>query len=158
MFDPDCPDLLKKESRNVPLTVTIGLVAAAIICIIDYIFYGVLAKDLIVYPGMREMPDMTHMIIGYIIAGLLFSSIYALWWCPITFENRWKKGCYFGALLAIIIFLPRAFFNSALFEGWKLSTGLIQTAYQVVQFALVGYIIGEMYNKFGRKNTPSTPK
>ena len=149
----DCPDPWEERSKsNWPLVIITGIVAAAIICIIDFLFYGLLAPDFVSYPGMRETPDMTNMMIGYCLGGLLFAYIYVIWWCPIPIP-WWKKGCYFGALLGVIVFLPAAFFNSALFEGWNLSDGLKQVVYQVIQFAIVGMMIGWMIRKFGKSKS-----
>ena len=101
-------------------------------------------------PGVSESPDLTRMGIGYLIGGTLFSYFFALARSNnVTFSQKAAgqgkyspvPGWLLGALLALIIFLPAAFINSAVMVNWNLGDLLTEAVFHLIQFAVAGILV-----------------
>jgi hypothetical protein len=93
---------------------------------------------------MREMPDMVHLIIGCLIVGLVFSTIYAKWGSS---GYGASSGVQYGALVGLLIGLGEGMVNFAVMDMLDLTGTLINAVTYIVFYAIMGLVVGLVYGK-----------
>lgn len=132
-----------------------GLLAAVFLYLTDFVVFGMVAKDFFTLPGMHDMPLMGCNVIGYLLGGLILSTVYAIYAWPNKIIDsvqedgpghrpKTMRGMVFGLFMALVIFLPTAFIFHSLFIGWSLKVALVEVLYRIIQFAIAGIIVANM--------------
>lgn len=95
---------------------------------------------------MRDAPDMIHLIIGCIIVGFIFSSIY----------NKWGRdnygasdGLIYGIWIGLLMGLGEGMVNFAVMDMLDLTGTLINAATYAVFYGIMGLLAGLVYGKMG---------
>ncbi len=93
---------------------------------------------------MRDIPDMTHLIIGCIIVAFAFSTIYSKWASP-TYGAG--SGFAFGFWIAILIGLGEGLVNFATSNVVDITATLVNVLITIVFYGIMGLIVGLIYGK-----------
>jgi len=95
---------------------------------------------------MREMPDMIHLVIGCLIVGFVFSTIYSKWGSD-GFSA--SSGLTYGIWVGLFLGLGEGMVNFAVMDVLDLTGTLINAGTYVVFYAVMGLLAGMVYNKMG---------
>jgi hypothetical protein len=126
------------------------IVAGVTFAATDMAFCSTIGKSFM-EPIAREMSDTVFMIIGYVVAAVMFSTIYTNY-ARISrkpfdskkeSENsyRFKKGLKYGLAIGALLFIPATSFKYAVIEGLNLWNQSIDVVFHILQTALVGVIV-----------------
>ena len=119
----------------------IGTIVGAIyFFLIEWLIYGVLMKDMMVFPEgyMKEKPDMLWMIIGYLIFAGAFTWIYSK---GVANTTKMGEGMRYGIALGVLFGFGMNMVWFSLTNGNTLSTFLIAGVVSIVEYAIGGIII-----------------
>jgi hypothetical protein len=95
---------------------------------------------------MREMPDMPYLILGCILVGFIFSTIYSKWGSD-GFST--SSGLTYGIWVGLLLGLGEGMVNFAVMDVLDLTGVLINAGTYVVFYAIMGLLAGMVYNKMG---------
>jgi len=93
---------------------------------------------------MREMPDTPHLIIGCLIVGFLFSTIYGKWGSP---DYGISSGLGYGVLTGLMIGLGIGMIDLAVMNILDITGTLISAVTYVVFLGIMGLVAGLVYSK-----------
>jgi hypothetical protein len=93
---------------------------------------------------MKEMPDMLHLVLGTLIQGFAFSTIYSKW-ANGTFSA--SNGLNFGLWIAILIGIGGGLINFATSNMLDLTGTLANAVIYIIFFVVMGALAGLVYNK-----------
>ena len=114
----------------------------------DMAVFAGIGKDYFNLPGMRPEPDIGMMTLGYVLGSLIFAYLYAKWeWIYTQAYPVWKVGAIFGSWIGMVAFLPKLFFDYALFDNWDFQVLLVGFLFRIVQFALMGVLVAYILGK-----------
>lgn len=95
---------------------------------------------------MKEMPDMLHLVLGCLIQGFAFSTIYGKW-ANGTFNA--SNGLNFGLWIAILIGVGEGLINFATSNMLDLTGTLANAVIYIIFYVVMGALAGLVYNKAG---------
>jgi hypothetical protein len=93
---------------------------------------------------MREMPDMFHLVIGCLIVGFVFSSIYRKWGAD---GYGVSSGLTLGIWTGLLLGLGEGMVNFSVMNLLDLSGTLINGGTYIVFYAIMGILAGLIYGK-----------
>ena len=93
---------------------------------------------------MKEMPDMFHLIIGCIIAGFAFSTIYGKWGSG---NYSAMSGLTYGVWVGILLGFGEGLVNMAVMNMLDFTGTLLNGVTYVVFYAVMGLLAGLVYQK-----------
>ena len=92
---------------------------------------------------MRDPVDYTFLILGCLISGFAFSTIYS----KQTGSHSISKGLSFGVLIGVFIGFGSGFIDHATANILNLNGSLINGVLYVIHFAIMGALVSVVYNK-----------
>jgi hypothetical protein len=93
---------------------------------------------------MREMPDMVHLIIGCILVGFIFSTIYSKW----GRENYGvASGFSFGIWIGLFLGLGEGIVNYSVMDVLSITGTLINAVAFLIFYGIMGLLAGLVYQK-----------
>jgi hypothetical protein len=93
---------------------------------------------------MREMPDMVHLIIGCILVGFFFSTIYGKW----GKENYGVSGgITYGLLIGMLFGLGDGIVDFAVADLLTISGTFINALSYMIFYSIMGLFAGLVYSK-----------
>jgi len=119
----------------------IGTVVGTIyFLLVDWLLYDMILKGMWHYPEgfMKESPDWTWMIIGYLIFAGAFTWIYGK---GVANTTKVGEGMRYGIALGVLLGLGMNFVWMSLTTGNEMSTYLIDGVAAIVKYAIGGIII-----------------
>jgi len=93
---------------------------------------------------MREVPDMVHLILGCLVQGFAFSTIYRKWGGG-TYSA--SNGLNFGLWVAILIGLGGGLIDFATSNMLDITGTFANALIYLVFFLIMGALVGLIYNK-----------
>ena len=93
---------------------------------------------------MKEMPDMFHLIIGCIIAGFAFSTIYSKW---SNGNYSAMSGLTYGVWVGILLGFGEGLVNMAVMNMLDFTGTLLNGITYIVFYAVMGLLAGMVYQK-----------
>ena len=115
-----------------------------------YLLWGIIADPILMeHLGtanmtIKEMPDMMYLVIGCVLTGLFFSTLF----------SKWSRGVYsisqgaeFGIVLGLLLGFGSGFIDLSTMGILDLTGTLINGVIYVVHFAVMGVIASIAYNK-----------
>ena len=114
------------------------LVGTAFLFLIDWVWYGMLMKDSMTMPNARPEPDFMWLVISYIVFSIGFVSIYGSWNGG---NSKVNSGLNFGLWVGIIVGLAMNLMWYSLTTTVTLNQALMDSAYSIVKFILLGIVI-----------------
>lgn len=93
---------------------------------------------------MREMPDMVHLVIGCLIVGLVFATIYSKWGSS---GYGASSGMQYGVWIGLLLGLGEGMVNFAVMDILDITGTLINAGTYVVFYAVMGLLVGLVYGK-----------
>jgi hypothetical protein len=134
-------------SKSTLISAVVNAVAWLFLC---YLFYGVLelTNGYMTEGGMavsKEMPDMLHMIIGFLIMGLAFAMIYGKWARGIHSASH---GMRFGLLVALfLVGMNFVWFSTSTMMTF---TGvLVECVLGVIMYGVAGVLTSLVFGRLG---------
>ena len=115
-----------------------------------YLLWGVLADPILqdhmgaVTGVMKDPPDFIHLLIGCLIVAFAFSTIYSKW-ANGTFSA--SSGIHLGIWVGVLMGLGSGLINFATSNLMDISGTFINGAIYIVHFAVMGLLVGLIYNK-----------
>ena len=93
---------------------------------------------------MRETPDMVHLIIGCLLVGFIFSTIYSKW----GRENFGvSSGFTFGLWIGLFLGLGEGMVNFAVMDVLEITGVLINAVAYLIFYGIMGLLAGLVYSK-----------
>ncbi|MEZ4874275.1 MAG: hypothetical protein R2793_02160 [Flavobacteriaceae bacterium] len=93
---------------------------------------------------MREMPDMVHLIIGCLIVGFAFSTIYSKW---ANGNYSPTSGIGYGIWIGILLGFGEGLVNFAVMDMLDITGTLLNGLTYIVFYAVMGLLAGLVYQK-----------
>lgn len=93
---------------------------------------------------MREMPDMFHLVIGCLLGGFFFSTIYSKF---SQGNHSATSGINYGIWIGLLIGLGEGMVNMAVMNMLDFTGTIINAITYVVFYAIMGTIAGVVYQK-----------
>ena len=114
-----------------------------------YLLWGLIGdpilKDHAVSAGlMKDPPDFMHLIIGCLIVGFAFSTMYSKW---ARGTHNSSQGAQFGIWLGILIGLGSGLIDFSTANLLDLSGTFINAVIYIVHFAIMGVLASIVYSK-----------
>ncbi len=133
-------------------------VGAAILLLADMVWYTMVMKDSMDMPNARlnaegqPYPDMMWMIISYIIVALAFAAIYSKWSGG---GSKVNSGLNYGLWIGLLAGLGMNLMWFSLVTTMTLNEALIDSAYTIVKYIIVGIVVAYIYGMSGDRGKAS---
>jgi ABC-type Mn2+/Zn2+ transport system permease subunit len=121
-------------------------------CFGGFLLWGILADPYLkAHPGsaagvMKEgMPDFPFLIIGCIITGLFFSTIYSKW---SRGHHSITEGAQFGILIGVFMGFGNGIIDYSTTNIMDMSAMLLNGAIYIIHFMIMGILASMIYNRF----------
>ncbi|MDZ4748884.1 MAG: hypothetical protein SH808_10375 [Saprospiraceae bacterium] len=121
-----------------------SVVATVFLFLIDWVYYGMLMKDSMDMPTARldaagqPAPDMMWLVISYIIFAVAFVTIYSK---AAGGGSKVNEGLNFGLWTTLLVSVAMGFMWYALTTMMTLNEALMDMAYSLVKFIILGIIV-----------------
>jgi hypothetical protein len=114
-----------------------------------WILWGILVDPLLADHNsavgiMKEMPDMFHLVVGCLITGFIFSTIYSKY---SQGNHGFVSGLNYGCWIGLLIGLGEGMVNMSVMNMLDFTGTLINAVTYVVFYAIMGGIAGMVYQK-----------
>ena len=93
---------------------------------------------------MKEMPDMVHLLIGCIISGFVFSSIYSKW---ANGNFGPSSGLSYGIWVGVLFGLGAGMIDMSVMNMLDFTGTMLNGATYIVFYAIMGLLAGLIYQK-----------
>lgn len=140
--DCDPPPMLKM--------IVSGFAMLVLFYVSDMVVYSVF-DDYFSDTGNRETPLFANLLVGYLIASILFVMAYVYYGRPPRNDeskdhsrDRTAKGALFGFTVGSLVFIPAAFIMSSIKVDFDLTRELVDGIYHVIQIIIGGIIIAHL--------------
>jgi len=116
-----------------------------------WIFWGMIVDPILADHNsatgiMRAEPDMVHLIIGCIVVGFFFSSIYRRY---ARESYTLSSGANFGIMVGLLIGLGEGLINFSVMNMLDITGTFINAITYAVFYAIMGAVAGLIYQKVG---------
>ncbi len=115
-----------------------------------YLLWGILADPMLQnHLGsatgiMKDPPDFIHLLLGCLIVGFTLSTIYSKW---ANGEFSATSGLNLGIWIGVLMGLGSGFIEFSTSNMLDLTGTLINGVVYIVHFAIMGLLVGLVYNK-----------
>jgi hypothetical protein len=127
-----------------------SLATLVLLYLTDMVFY-MLAEDTFKDECMQDTPLFLNMLVGYLLASILFVVLYVYFGRPPrnddtaeSYRNRTRKGIIYGFSIGSMVFIPQLFFMSSMELDFNFGMSLLEAVYHVVQITVAGVIIAHI--------------
>lgn len=147
----DCPRGVPDCDPPTKLYILFSTIAMLILLYISDMAFYTIFDETFSDASMRETPLFLNLLVGYLIASVVFTITYIYYGRPPrysetehNYRSRTQKGLLYGFSVGSLIFIPTTFIMSSVVIDYNLGLNLLDGIYHTLQLTIGGVIIAHI--------------